>query len=130
MPNTYIKEFTFIEADTQMYIMIPVQKDGCEDAKLTYNGKNIMLLERNGSLLILKDIPTNIRSKLKSGRPVVLAEVSANNAIVRGYTVSLSVDNNIPDKDTLSADFDTDFGFLKEILSEDKYREFKLRAGF
>ena len=44
--------------------------------------------------------------------------------------MSLSVDNNIPDKDTLSADFDTDFGFLKEILSEDKYREFKLRAGF
>ena len=130
MPNTYIKEFTFIEADTQMYIMIPVQKDECEDAKLTYNGKNIMLLERNGSLLILKDIPTNIRSKLKSGRPLVLAEVSANNAIVRGYTVSLAVDNNIPDKDTLSADFDTDFGFLKEILSEDKYREFKLRAGF
>lgn len=130
MPNTYIKEFTFIEADTQMYIMIPVQKDGCEYAKLTYNGKNIMLLERNGSLLILKDIPTNIRPKLKSGRPLVLAEVSANNAIVRGYTVSLSVDNNIPDKDTLSADFDTDFGFLKEILSEDKYREFKLRAGF
>ena len=130
MPNTYIKEFTFIEADTQMYIMIPVQKDECEDAKLTYNGKNIMLLERNGSLLILKDIPTNIRSKLKSGRPLVLAEVSANNAIVRGYTVSLSVDNNIPDKDTLSEDFDKDFGFLKDILSEDKYREFKLRAGF
>ena len=130
MPNTYIKEFTFIEADTQIYIMIPAPKDECEYAKLTYNGKNVMLLERNGSLLILKDIPTNIRPKLKSGRPLVLAEVSANNAIVRGYTVSLSVDNNVPDKDTLSADFDTDFGFLKEILSEDKYREFKLRAGF
>ncbi len=131
MPNTYIKEFTFIEADTQMYIMLPAQKDACEDASLRYNGKNVMLLQRNGDLLILKDIPTTIRPKLKHGRPVVLAEVAGNNkTIVRGYTVNLLIDEKIPDKDSLSKDFDTDFGFLKEILSEDKYREFKLRAGF
>lgn len=131
MPNIYVEEFTFLETDTQMYIMLPAQKGECENARLTYNGKNVMLLQRNNSLLVLKDIPTNIRPKLKNGRPVILAEVAGDNkTIIRGYTVNLTIDENVPNKDNLSEDFDKDFGFLKEVMNNEEYFAFKTQVGF
>lgn len=130
MPNIYVEEFTFLETGTQMYIMLPAQKGECENARLTYNGKNVMLLQRNNSLLVLKGIPTNIRPKLKNGRPVILAEVAGDKTIIRGYTVNLTIDENVPNKDNLSEDFDKDFGFLKEVMNNEEYFAFKTQVGF
>ena len=62
---------------------------------------------------------------------MILAEVAGDNkTIIRGYTVNLTIDENVPNKDNLSEDFDKDFGFLKEVMNNEEYFAFKTQVGF
>ena len=126
-----IDEFSLVEADDKLYLFLPAQKDDCEDARLLYNKHNVMLLQRDNSVLVLKDIPQGVRPKLAEQKEITIVEIAGDNqTIVRGYEVDVIINQDIPDEDKLSDDFDRDFGFLKDILSAEDYQEFKQKAGF
>jgi hypothetical protein len=126
-----IDEFSLVEADDKLYLFLPAQKDDCEDARLLYNKHNVMLLQRDNSVLVLKDIPQGVRPKLAEQKEITVVEIAGDDqTIVRGYEVDVIINQDIPDEDKLSDDFDRDFGFLKDILSAEDYQEFKQKAGF
>ena len=126
-----IDEFSLIEADDKLYLFLPAQKDDCEDAKLLYNKRNVILLQRDNFVLVLKDIPLVVRPLLAKQKEITIVEIAGDDqTIVRGYEVDVIINQDIPDEDKLSDDFDRDFSFLKDILSAEDYQEFKQKAGF
>jgi hypothetical protein len=126
-----IDEFSLVEADDKLYLFLPAQKNDCEDARLLYNKHNVMLLQRDNSVLVLKDIPQGVRPKLAEQKEITVVEIAGDNqTIVRGYEVEMIINPDIPNEDKLSDNFDKDFAFLKDILSADDYQKFKSDAGF
>ncbi len=126
-----IDEFSLVEADDKLYLFLPAQKNDCEDAKLLYNGHNVILLQRDNFVLVLKDIPLGVRPLLAKQKEITIVEIAGDDqTIVRGYEVDVIINQDIPDEDKLSDDFDRNFGFLKDILSAEDYQEFKQKAGF
>ena len=126
-----IDEFSLVEADDKLYLFLPAQKNDCEDARLLYNKHNVMLLQRDNSVLVLKDIPQGVRPKLAEQKEITVVEIAGDNqTIVRGYEVEMIINPDIPNEDKLSDNFDKDFAFLKDILSADDYQKFKNDAGF
>ena len=90
-----------------------------------------MLLQRDHTIFVLKDIPQGVRAKLAAQTEITIVEIAADNkTIVRGYEVEMVINSDIPNEDKLSDNFDKDFAFLKDILSADDYQKFKSDAGF
>jgi hypothetical protein len=126
-----IDDFSVVQADDKMFLFLPAQKTDCADAKLFYNTKNVMLLQRDKTIVVLKDIPKGVRTDLAAQKAITIVEIAADNkTIVRGYEVETVINPDIPNEDKLSANFDEDFAFLKDILSAEDYQKFKNDAGF
>ena len=126
-----IDDFSVVQADDKMFLFIPAQKADCDEAKLFYNAKNVMLLQRDHTIFVLKDIPQGVRAKLAAQTEITIVEIAADNkTIVRGYEVEMVINPDIPNEDKLSANFDEDFAFLKDVLSAEDYQKFKNDAGF
>ena len=90
-----------------------------------------MLLQRDNIVLLLKDIPLSARSLLAEQKQITITEIAADNkTIIRGYEVEMIINTNIPNDDKLSENFDKDFSFMQNILSEEEYQKFKKTAGF
>lgn len=132
MPDkVMIDEFSLVQADDKLYLFLPAQKEDCNDANLLYNGHNVMLLQRDNFVLVLKDIPLGVRPILAAQKNITIVEIAADDqTIVRGYEVDVTINPDIPNEDKLSDDFDKDFAFLKDIVSAEDYQEFKQKAGF
>lgn len=131
LAKNIIDDFSFVQADDKVFLFLPEQKNNCKDARLYYNKKNLMLLQRDNAVLVLKDIPLIVRSSLTEQKQITITEIAADNkTIVRGYEVEMIIDTNIPDEDKLSENFDKDFSFMQSILSEEDYQKFKKTAGF
>lgn len=127
----YIDDYSFLEADNSLYLIFSARKDDCNKAKIQYNTKGTLLLQRNNSIFIFQDIPTNIRKKLITAQSITVSEVDDNNKnFIRGYELTININTNIPDKDELSKNFDDDFSFLTEFISDKEYEKYKNNVGF
>ncbi len=126
-----IDDFSIVQADDKVFLFLPAQEKDCKEAQLYYNKKNLMLLQRDNIVLILKDIPLSARSLLAEQKQITITEIAADNkTIIRGYEVEMIINTNIPNDDKLSENFDKDFSFMQNILSEEEYQKFKKTAGF
>lgn len=126
-----IDDFSIVQADDKVFLFLPAQEKDCKEAQLYYNKKNLMLLQRDNIVLILKDIPLSARSLLSEQKQITITEIAADNkTIIRGYEVEMIINTNIPNDDKLSENFDKDFSFMQNILSEEEYQKFKKTAGF
>ena len=131
LDKNVVDEFSLVQADDKVLLFLPAQEKDCKDARLYYNKKNLMLLQRDNVVLVLKNIPLIARSLLAEQKQVTITEIADDNkTIVRGYEVEMIIDTNIPDEDKLSENFDKDFSFMQSILSEEDYQKFKKTAGF
>lgn len=126
-----IDDFSIVQADDKVFLFLPAQEKDCKEAQLYYNKKNLMLLQRDNIVLILKDIPLSARSLLAEQKQITITEIAADNkTIIRGYEVEMIINTNIPNDDKLSENFDKDFSFMQSILSEEEYQKFKKTVGF
>ena len=128
--HTNIDDYSFLKTDDKLYLCFPAQQNDVLNAKILYNGDNVLLLIRNDNFFVFKDIPTNIRQVLQFISSLTVVETKSDNkTIVQGYELDITVDKNVPDYDNMEQLFDADFSFLKEHLNEAEYEKIKNKLG-